>query len=581
MVDSDEEDLTDAELAAEIARLQQEVGEVDDVGDDPSDAGDSPTGGVPPHAAAPLRQGYGAKRGLGNRGGGLEEQLRQRDAEVAQLRALVNAGKGPVEALKEQKYLEALKKVRHLTVQLDKEKAATKKLTQQLVGLERQLLEAQNFNVLPSASPDAANALPGSVEDLQRQLRDCKVRLDKATKVGEQLRRQAQDSAAETRRVRQALAREVGEAGVDQALEEGTGWRGRAQLIALLRAKVRQLQRTAASSGAVDVRQPAGDDDASERTGITAVTAPSRRDHNDVHQERLERMQANRAKELVDLQLTLAARDKELREWKEKAEALQARVGTLDKYGQDLKLKLHRVITKTENDDKLLECYRQELAQVRGARKGAATTPPIRPSPRTAVGDGVDEGLQDLRAELAATKQRLTDLLFAQTAPRGSEVADGAAPARLRFAEVEVDKLRDLVQLLRDQLAKEIEQHAATAAHLRTERQRTAGLERALGKEGGPAPKITADDRTAMLREENRSLKEQLLVVHQTHTQEVAAYQDLIDQMRGSGLAEPVREGAIPSNPGARSAEEELQALQRQYSELRGMYNALAMKQTR
>lgn len=66
--------------------------------------------------------------------------------------------------------------------------------------------------------------------------------------------------------------------------------------------------------------------------------------------------------------------------------------------------------------------------------------------------------------------------------------------------------------------------------------------------------------------------------------QEVAAYRDLIDQMKGSGFAEPGREVAaasVPAPPGGRGAEEELRALQRQYSDLRGMYNALAMKQTR
>lgn len=47
--------------------------------------------------------------------------------------------------------------------------------------------------------------------------------------------------------MRQALAREVGEVDVDRALEEGGGWRGRAQLISLLKTKVKQLQRAAAA----------------------------------------------------------------------------------------------------------------------------------------------------------------------------------------------------------------------------------------------------------------------------------------------------------------------------------------------
>ena len=65
-------------------------------------------------------------------------------------------------------------------------------------------------------------------------------------------------------------------------------------------------------------------------------------------------------------------------EAKENAHALQARTINLEKYGQDLKLKLHRVIEKTENDDKLIEMYKQELANSK-----KCMTPPPRPKSRT------------------------------------------------------------------------------------------------------------------------------------------------------------------------------------------------------
>ena len=80
-----------------------------------------------------------------------------------------------------------------------------------------------------------------------------------------------------------------------------------------------------------------------------------------------------------------------------------------------------------------------------------------------------------MRAELASTKQKLMDALYSQISTAASKPLDegsedSSVVLRMNFAEVEAEKLRELVQLLKGQLNAEMENHATTSGHLRAER---------------------------------------------------------------------------------------------------------------
>ena len=136
----------------------------------------------------------------------LRKELRRKNEEIAELKSMLSMGKGTVEAVKEQKYLEALKKVKQMTVKLEKEKNSNNKLTRQLVSMEKQLLDVQNLNILPSAGAlvsELASVMPGSDEDMQRQFKEAKQKVEKANKVIEHMRRQNQDMTMELKRTKQ------------------------------------------------------------------------------------------------------------------------------------------------------------------------------------------------------------------------------------------------------------------------------------------------------------------------------------------------------------------------------------------
>mmetsp|Transcript_14513 Transcript_14513/g.26252 ORF Transcript_14513/g.26252 Transcript_14513/m.26252 type:complete len:237 (+) Transcript_14513:139-849(+) len=217
-------ELDDADLQAEIERLQNEVAEpYDDL-----DSGDNGYEDTP----LSVLQVHKVDFANGKKDTELRKELRRKNEEIAELKSMLSMGKGTVEAVKEQKYLEALKKVKQMTVKLEKEKNSNNKLTRQLVSMEKQLLDVQNLNILPSAGAlvsELASVMPGSDEDMQRQFKEAKQKVEKANKVIEHMRRQNQDMTMELKRTKQVLAKEVGEENVDKAVDEGSGWGGRAQ----------------------------------------------------------------------------------------------------------------------------------------------------------------------------------------------------------------------------------------------------------------------------------------------------------------------------------------------------------------
>ena len=83
--------------------------------------------------------------------------------------------------------------------------------------------------------------------------------------------------------------------------------------------QVKQLQRAKGAAASGEDGSVIDDDMSDNRsaytsyTGYTAVTGTTRKDHNDVHQHKLEQKHANRAKEVADLQIILANKEKELK----------------------------------------------------------------------------------------------------------------------------------------------------------------------------------------------------------------------------------------------------------------------------
>ena len=137
------------------------------------------------------------------------------------------------------------------------------------------------------------------------------------------------------------------------------------------------------------------------------------------------------------------------------------------------------------------------------------------------------------------------------------------------------------MQLLKAQLNAEIVKHATTSGHLRPDMQKSASIERTLAKGKGTIAvqqKPGVEDKLQMLKDGNRSLKEQLLRVHKAHAHELGIYKTMVDELKAVPGTGPK---LLSRSVGRGSGDEGLQDLQKQYNELRSAYGAMAMKQSK
>ncbi len=321
------------------------------------------------------------------------EQLRQEIAFLKQQLDVVADG------VTEQKYLQQAKKLRDLSVKLDSEKARVAKLQQTIIKYERQqseISEAERKGVLlPSAAGGGGGGGGGNnnnnsvsaqqleLQYLNNQVSDLKQKLDRVSSQNASLRGQTEKYDKEMARIRKILLIEIGDENTvnkllnnnnnnnqnddeqqsQQQQQEG-GYRGRAQQISLLQSKVKELtrqiqqQRTATSVAALnDSASVAGGGDA------ISVIAPTTtvKDFDSAHRSVIAQQESKKSLEVRQLQQSLEESKEHAGKEKQRADALSSRIHVLEKQLQQLKSSLQQVISKTENDNLLIDAYKQEL----------------------------------------------------------------------------------------------------------------------------------------------------------------------------------------------------------------------------
>lgn len=259
----DDEPLSDDETGLGGASSELQAGD-DDLGldlEEPAYREKAPahptTFELPKGVAAKPRSGYADPELVGTQAtvDALQAALRERDIEIQRLRRASSAepeGSGRLDDLRDQRLRELAKKNRQLVQVLGKERAQNAVLAAELASLRA---------AAPTQQPAAARAAPGGPsgraaappagadEDcaLVRELRE---KLSAASAKAQEARQGQQALRAELVKVQRALAKEVGDdVPLAKVLEEGGSWRGRAQQITLLRAKLSELRRTASAAG--------------------------------------------------------------------------------------------------------------------------------------------------------------------------------------------------------------------------------------------------------------------------------------------------------------------------------------------
>jgi hypothetical protein len=192
----------------------------------------------------------------------LESALNEREIEIQRLRRVAAADPelaGRPDDLRDQRLRELAKKNRQLVQVVGKERAQNAALSAEIASLKANPQAAQS-----SAAPGSARATPASNQSARASpspgasipaddsavIRELREKLATSTGRANELRLAHQALRAELQKYQRALAKEVGEdVPLQKVIEDGGSWRGRAQQITLLKARLGDVRRTASAAG--------------------------------------------------------------------------------------------------------------------------------------------------------------------------------------------------------------------------------------------------------------------------------------------------------------------------------------------
>lgn len=185
-----------------------------------------------------------------------------------------------------------------------------------------------------------------------RKVRDLEKRIVK-------LRQENSDLSSTVEKATRLLEREIGEVVDINALSrEDSNWRGRAQKLEIYKNKIKKSKMNGTSMSTF------GDD-----TLSVISESPSVFTGKITNAERtLTQMGGNRAKELEQVKRSLVDKEEEFAQLKTKYHASLARNKTLETQVREIKGqftgKLQILIEKTENDDRLINMLKSEVARL-------------------------------------------------------------------------------------------------------------------------------------------------------------------------------------------------------------------------
>jgi chromosome segregation ATPase len=310
----------------------------------------------------------------------LQHQLLKKNREIERLMVLLDACE-PVPGLSAEKFSKLLanteenvdyrdskivdlaKKVRRLTVSINKEKQQNEagqltisELTTKCDRLQREI----DLGLLPAARTASGRAVRdrshllaqftsanenGGV-DIEQELTAAKRELHQANKAAEEIKKKLLQVTEENKNLTRALTRELGEGvTIEQAVDGG--WRGRAQQIIMLKSKVKRLEAMAATG---------------------TVTNGTRGRVNDVDakaEEDLANMNADRKAAVESITEENVRLQERCAELESKQKANKARIKNLETECLKQKNQLQIIIDKSQGDDELLEAFREESEKLK------------------------------------------------------------------------------------------------------------------------------------------------------------------------------------------------------------------------
>ncbi|KAJ1336308.1 hypothetical protein BSLG_007092 [Batrachochytrium salamandrivorans] len=245
---------------------------------------------------------------------------------------------------KDAKIIELSKKARRLTVVYEREKSINLSLQNQLkTHTENKAAQCEN-ETGEQKKPTALS-----------EIKILKDKIAQVTRKLEEERISSQGLKADLRLAQKALVLEIGEDLPIQKIVKGEvgGWKGRAEQIALLKDKIKDLSHKL--SGKLSNNAVLGRD-----TGLGDY------DHYDQkNRESIHRIESTRQSHLDKTTVKLEKSLQDISSLKSKYDAVVARNKTLEMSVKDYKSKIGILLKKGENDDHFIKVLQQEAAKVK------------------------------------------------------------------------------------------------------------------------------------------------------------------------------------------------------------------------
>ncbi|KAI8916563.1 hypothetical protein DFJ77DRAFT_509970 [Powellomyces hirtus] len=415
---------------------------------------------------------------------------------------------------REAKIIELAKKARRLNVALERERSQNTVLTNRLKHIQ---VESRAMRSEPATETTSAKSLA--------EIRALKDKVAQATRKLEDERIASQTLRTELRSLHQVLRKEIGEdVPLSQILDASSGWKGRAQQIITLKAKIQTLLTQNQSARKSDTPVPATTYDTTHRNAIRRIEndrkAAMEAAVGELEETRRSVEEVKRKYDAVVARNRLLERD--IKQHKRDIETLMRKASTDDR----LVAALHTQIDKLKNTDNVMtdrepgDCVQCRAAAMRESTESL----PLRSDQSHQRGDQfpLDDDLEETRTS---------------SAPALPQMASAATLAALRL---ENDSLFSIRKLLETKLLEANARVAGLTTELARERRAVAvAVKQAHGRGTGQSNLSISDEASrqleeqlAMIQDENAALRMTLSTTQDTTQKEIDIFHSLLERTR-------------------------------------------------
>ncbi|XP_062520102.1 coiled-coil domain-containing protein 13-like isoform X2 [Corticium candelabrum] len=311
----------------------------------------------------------------------LEEKLLGQESELKKLRkqreeemkALGDTGS--LGALS--KIVELSKKNREMTAELEAEKSRVRRLNGQIKLLEENVIslssKVESTNDQDKWSVEASDGDTNDVEKLTSQCNKLEEKLARATSKLTEMRNQCQQYKRDLKTTQMALAKEVGEGvSVSDLLSTPSGWRGRSQQILSLQKKVHQLQqqldyyKKSANGQSPDTKS-------GQQLRTVSVDTSAALSHVELkHRSMLKQLETDKKQTQQQLASELQSLQTEHSTLKQKFDAMMARNKTVTAALKDARQQVNVLLDKEKHDNQLIATLMAQQSDLNDSRPSIA-----------------------------------------------------------------------------------------------------------------------------------------------------------------------------------------------------------------